>query len=159
MSFTMLSIFLPLRAKLRLLILLEACLVRRSHSSARPMRFWSRGTSGLGNVTEMYWARMPAWKDAVPRCQTLFSKMSYNGNATLRSATFYSSHLLLKKMKRCFLPWGQVSAIDKNRIVKPIDKSIIVDNHFLSDIDCIDQSIEIDSNNFFRRRRYRFYRL
>ena len=34
-------------------------------------------------------------------------------------------------------------------IVKPIDKSIIVDNHFLSDIDCIGQSIEIDSNNCF----------
>ena len=43
----------------------------------------------------------------------------------------------------------------KTDIVKPIDKSIIV----LSDIDCIGQSIEIDGNNFFRRRRYRFCRL
>ena len=32
---------------------------------------------------------------------------------------------------------------------KPIDKSIIVVNHFLIDIDCVGQSIEIDGNNFF----------
>ena len=39
---------------------------------------------------------------------------------------------------------------------KPIDKSIIVDNHFLINIDCVGQSIEIDGNNFFHRERYRF---
>ena len=74
-------------AKLGVLILLEACLVRRSHYSPRPMRFWSCGTSGLGNVSKMYWPRMPAWKEAVPRCQMLFSKMSYNANAARGSAT------------------------------------------------------------------------
>ena len=35
---------------------------------------------------------------------------------------------------------------------------MIVDSHLLIDIDCIGQSIEIDSNNFFRCYRYRFYR-
>ena len=39
---------------------------------------------------------------------------------------------------------------------KLIDKSIIVVNHFLTDIDCVGQPIEIDGNNFFHRERDRF---
>ena len=34
-------------------------------------------------------------------------------------------------------------------MAKSIDKSIIVVNHFLIDINCVGQSIEIDGNNFF----------
>ena len=41
---------------------------------------------------------------------------------------------------------------------KPINKLIIVNNHFLIDFERISRSIEIDSNNFFLCQCYRFYR-
>ena len=39
--------------------------------------------------------------------------------------------------------------MDKIRYHAPIDKSLSIDQNMLIDINCIDQSIEIDTRNFF----------
>ena len=79
--------------------------------------------------------------------------MSHNGNAARGSATGLSfiftvlALYLQRKWSVVFFREVRLVQSIKTDIGWPLDKSIIVDSRFLIDIDCIDQSIETDSNN------------
>ena len=79
--------------------------------------------------------------------------MSHNANAARGSATglsFIFTFLALylqRKWSVVFFREVRLVQSIKTDIGWPLDKSIIVDSRFLIDIDCIDQSIELDSNN------------
>ena len=79
--------------------------------------------------------------------------MSHNANAARGSATELSfiftvlALYLQRKWSVVFFREVRLVQSIKTDIGWPLDKSIIVDSRFLIDIDCIDQSIETDSNN------------
>ena len=79
--------------------------------------------------------------------------MSHNANAARGSATGLSfifivlALYLQRKWSVVFFREVRLVQSITTDIGWPLDKSIIVDSRFLIDIDCIDQSIEIDSNN------------